>query len=108
MSDANSSQTAGGVPAVSPSLMSRAQLALQSRRTGSSIRQVQRQMSKTSMMLQKMKTKKKSLAKILFPPNFSASEMVKKGTLGKFVHPKKVSCQTRAIFFQFQVTVYGI
>ena len=35
--------------------------------------------------------KKKSLAKILFPPNMSASEMVARGRLGKFVSPKKVS-----------------
>ena len=35
--------------------------------------------------------KKKSLAKILFPAHMSASEMVRRGRLGKFVSPKKVS-----------------
>ena len=37
------------------------------------------------------KGKKKSLAKILFPPSMSAAEMVRRGRLGKFVSPKKVS-----------------
>jgi hypothetical protein len=43
------------------------------------------------MMLQKMKTKKKSLAKIFFGANLTAEEMVKNGRLGRFFSPKKVS-----------------
>ena len=48
--------------------------------------------SKTRLLdTAKKKRKNKSLAKILFPPNTSASEMVRRGRLGKFVSPKKVS-----------------
>ena len=45
----------------------------------------------SSRMLTTAKRKNKSLAEILFPPNLSASEMVRRGRLGKFVSPKKVS-----------------
>ena len=46
------------------------------------------------------KRKHKSLAEILFPPNLSASEMVRRGRLGKFVSPKKVSEMPGRRFFQ--------
>ena len=65
--------------------------------------------SKTRLLdTAKKKRKNKSLAKILFPPNTSASEMVRRGRLGKFVSPKKVSeiCLSTETYSHLRPTRY--